>query len=276
MHRILSVRIVVFIAVGIFLAPALRGEDPEGPPLTAEQTTQLADLMSRDWKDRPAWAEMAVMILKGESMGSGKGWFTGSVRRHDWQWLVNQVPDAASDERIMPEELAGLSKDDFDRLDQDRDGAITANDFLFEKNPFMEDDSPAGPLFSRLDEDSNGRLTMKEMQRWFKRSADGSEFLSVEDLKDALGYGPRPPRAASESAGGPSKDPRWDMLGMLLNGEIGSFSEGPELGSEAPELDLPLVSHRQEGGGLELTDRMIKLEDFRGSKPVVLIFGSFT
>ncbi len=260
---------------GILVPSLSYAEDPVEPPLTSEQTTQLAEMIGRDWENRPAWAEMAVMILKGDGMGSGKGWFTPAERRHDWQWLAERMPDAASDDQITPAEIPALSDEEFARVDQDHDRVITPKDFLFEKNPFMEDDSPAGSIFSRLDDDSNGRLTMKELQRWFKRSSDGTDFLSVEDLKGALGLGPRPARRGND-AGEPRNDPRWEMMGMFLNGEMGSFSEGPELDSEAPELDLPLVAHQAEGGGLELTDRVIKLEDFRGSKPVVLIFGSFT
>ncbi len=246
----------------------------EDPPLTPKQTTQLAEMMERDWENRPPWAEMAVMILKGESMGSGKGWFTGAERRHTWQWLSDRMPEAAKDGRITAEEIPQLSEQDFERVDQDRDRAITEADFVFEKNPLMEDDSPAGSIFSRLDEDSNGRLTSKEVQRWFKQSTEDSDFLSVDDLKIALGLGPRPPRRRSDS-GEPRSDPRWKMMGMFLNGEMGSFSEGPTLDSDAPELDLPLVAHREDGG-LELTDEMVRLENYRGSKPVVLIFGSFT
>ena len=113
------------------------------------------------------------------------------------------------------------------------------------------------------------------MQAWFDRSSEGSDFLSIDDLKIALGFGPKPPRKRPNARGAPS-DPRWNMLGMLLNGEMGSLTEGPDLGAEAPELDLPLVAQKSEGGGLELTDRVAKLEDYRGKKPVVLIFGSFT
>ena len=66
------------------------------------------------------------------------------------------------------------------------------------------------------------------------------------------------------------------MMELLLRGEMGSLTEGPELESEAPELDLPLVALNEQAGGLELTDRFVKLADVRGQKPVVLIFGSFT
>ncbi len=63
---------------------------------------------------------------------------------------------------------------------------------------------------------------------------------------------------------------------MLLTGELGSLEPGPDLNAEAPELDLPLVAHKDDGSGLELTERFIKLADARGERPVVLIFGSFT
>jgi hypothetical protein len=250
-------------------------EEPPTAGLSPKQTSQLAQLMELDWQDRPEWAEMAVMILKGAPMKTGTGWFTPSNRRHDWDWLASRLPEAAKDDQITPDEFPQLTKEEFARVDRDADRVISPNDFRFEKNPFMEDDSPASSIFSRLDDDSNGRVTMKELERWFKKSSDDTAFLSVDDLKDALGLGPRPPRKKS-AAGRPRKDPRWEMLGMLLNGEMGSFSEGPSLNDDAPELDLPLVAHKAEGGGLELTDRMIRLEDFEKRKPIVLIFGSFT
>jgi hypothetical protein len=266
-----SFPLAVLLAISVVNPHAMFAEDP---PLTSEQTTQLAEMIERDWEDRPPWAEMAVMILKGGSMGSGKGWFTPAQRRHTWQWLADRLPEVSADGRITGEEIPELSEQDFEQVDQNRDGVITESDFVFEKNPMMEDDSPAGSIFSRLDEDSNGRLTAKEVERWFKQSTKGTDFLSVDDLKIALGLGPRPPRRDRDSSE-PRPDPRWKMMGMFLNGEMGSFSEGPALNSEAPELDLPLVAHREEGG-LELTDEIIRLENYRGSKPVVLIFGSFT
>ncbi len=232
-------------------------------------------MLDEDWKDQPAWGEMAVMILKGEPMGSGQGWFTGSQRRHDWQWLAERKPQAASDQRIGPDEIPELGEADFARVDTDMDGFITPSDFLFEKNPFMEDASPAGSIFSKLDGDSNGRLTRDELEHWFERSTEGSEYLSVNDLKSALGLGPRPPRPRPTGQR-PASDPRWKMMEMFLNGEMGSFSEGPSLNEDAPELDLPLVARSGEGTELKLTDRIVSLEDERERKPIVLIFGSFT
>jgi hypothetical protein len=273
--------ILLFVA-GIAVPGSLSAQEDDAVlPLTPEQTTQLGKLLDRDWEDRPPWADMAISILQGQSMGNGDGWFTGSERRHDWPWLAERYPDAAKDDQITSEEIPELTPEAFARIDQDRDRVLTPGDFRFEKNPLLEDDSPAGSVFTLLDEDSNGRLTMKELQRWFKRSSDGSDFLSIDDLKDALGFGPPPPRPRSEpgpksNKGQRREDRRWGMLGMLLNGEMGSLNEGPALGADAPELNLPLVARQSEGGGLELTDQFIQLESFRGKKPVVLIFGSFT
>lgn len=241
--------------------------------MSSDALSQLGALLDRDWKDRPEWAEMAVSILSGGGMGSGDGWFTGSERRHDWTWLSTQFPEAAADGQIEQDEIPQLSQAAFRRIDRHADRKLTSADFDFTSNPLMEDDSPAGSIFSRLDDDSNGRLTEEELQRWFKKSAGDSDFLSVEDLKGALGLNPKPPRP--NRGGGDRPDPRGNMLEMLLNGEMGSFAVGPAIGDDAPELDLPLLDHSEEGE-LKLTERFVKLADVRGERPVVLIFGSFT
>lgn len=249
-----------------------RAEEPP-PTMSSELANRLGDLIDRDWDGRPPWAEMAVTILKGEAIGSGKGWFTGSERRHDWDWLSQTFAEAAADKQIRRNEISILSKADFDRIDTDQDGKITAADFRFTKNPLLEDDSPVGSIFSRLDQDSNGRLTKQEFDSWFDRSAGGADFLSVEDLRHALGVRPKRTRKSVASS---ANDPRWKMLDLLVGGEMGSLTEGPDLDEQAPEIDLPLVSVNENGNGLELTDRIVKLSDSRDQKPVVLIFGSFT
>ena len=58
----------------------------------------------------------------------------------------------------------------------------------------------------------------------------------------------------------------WTLLKGLFNGEIGSSTEGPSLGQESPAFTLE--THDK--------SRRISLADYRGKKPVVLIFGSFT
>ena len=41
-----------------------------------------------------------VAILKGDDIRSGKGWYTGSERRHHWKWLETNFPEAAAGYRI--------------------------------------------------------------------------------------------------------------------------------------------------------------------------------
>lgn len=265
-------RLVLSIAITTMLVLDVRSEDPPAAALSPELSEQFANLLERDWENPPPWAEMGIAILKGDDIRSGKGWYTGSERRHDWKWLETMFPKAAAGNRIMREEIPQLDQDAFDRIDRNGDQQITPADFVFSKNPLLEDDSPASSIFSRLDDDSNGRLTLQELNRWFDRSAGPTEFLSVEDLKAALGLKPKPRQSRKA---GESPDRRWEMFRMLLTGELGSFTSGPTVDSQAPELDLPLVAHQAEGG-LELTDRFVKLADARGRRPVVLIFGSFT
>jgi peroxiredoxin len=52
----------------------------------------------------------------------------------------------------------------------------------------------------------------------------------------------------------------------LLSGELGSMREGPRVNQRASDFTL----QTQDGKG------QIRLSDFRGKKPVVLVFGSFT
>jgi peroxiredoxin len=51
-----------------------------------------------------------------------------------------------------------------------------------------------------------------------------------------------------------------------LSGELGSFFEGPDVGQRAPDFALRTQDGKQS----------IRLSQYRGVKPVVLVFGSFT
>jgi hypothetical protein len=111
----------------------------------------------------------------------------------------------------------------------------------------------------RGDADGDGRLTKAEWAAVFEKAAAGRDQLTAEDLR-ALLYPPQPPAGPSEP---PSKAV---LLRGLLSGEIGSIAEGPPLGGPAPDFALPT----HDGA------RSVRLAQFRGQRPVVLIFGSFT
>ncbi|MFO0966100.1 MAG: hypothetical protein U0793_11030, partial [Gemmataceae bacterium] len=130
-----------------------------------------------------------------------------------------------------------------DRFDPGRTGRIAAKDF-------------AGPpaWFARLDRDGDGVITPDDLD-WSRPSPSKEKGKGKEEKaagKDEKG-----------KAGKASKDV-WQRC--LLLGDLGSPFEGPRVDVEAPDFTLPT----QDG------KKQITLSDFRGKKPVVLVFGSFT
>jgi hypothetical protein len=207
--------------------------------------------------------QMTVSILRREPMRVGAGWFHPSRSSYDWKWLAGRM-DADRDGVITRREFKGPAEL-FDRLDRDGDGRLTPADFDWsERSPWVRQSRAAGMLFRRADVDTNGRISAAEWQALFKKAARGKDHLTPEDLR-ALLYPPPPPRRPGKrpEAGMP---PRWLLLAGLFRGEIGSLREGPRLGEMAPDFRL----QTQDG------KRTIRLSDYRGKKPVVLIFGSFT
>ena len=118
-----------------------------------------------------------------------------------------------------------------DRFDAERDGAIGPDEF----------DAPDRPeAWQALDRDGDGRLTPTDLD-WPAPEKDWSRY------RYTFRY-------------------RWNRAKAILNGDLGSMFEGPDLDAPAPDFTLPA----QDGSG-ERT-----LSHSRGEKPVVLIFGSFT
>lgn len=252
------------------------GAAPSGLP--PELIMRLGDLIERDWRDRPEWAQMAIGVLKDKQMGMGSrnGWFGPGQSRYDWTWLQQRFDKEPKDGKIEQSEFAsGISQTEFKRLDRDQNGAITEGDLDWSADNLALGDSPANQVFDRLDRDSNGRVTLEEVNQFFEKAAGEFEFLTPEDLREALGFResagrPKPGR------GEPPPGIRWKMFQRLLNGELGTLESGPDLEQMAPDFNLPLLEHDAEKTKLVLTDTFVRLSDLRGKRPVVLIFGSFT
>lgn len=99
-------------------------------------------------------------------------------------------------------------------------------------------------LLERYDRDGDGRIARAE----YTRSPRGFENLDADHdgWVSALDF-----------------DARWDGVPRV---ETFVWGEGgPEVGEPAPPIELPTTA----GGTL-------RLDAFRGQKPVVLVFGSFT
>jgi hypothetical protein len=249
-------------------------------PLSPGRAADAVPELPRTLRLSPAWREMlwqcvrerrppeivqmALAIARGSQMGPNAGWFHDGQSRYGWQWLARRY-DANRDGRITRKEFKGPAEL-FDRLDRDRDGVLTAADFDWsDRSPFVRQSRMTDAWFIRLDANSNGRISRAEWEAFFNRAARGKQYLTRDDLRAAL-----TPAAPAKSSGPPKKggggpSPMVFIRG-LLNGELGSHFEGPAVGAVAPDFTLPTHDGK----------RKVRLAEFRGRKPVVLIFGSFT
>jgi hypothetical protein len=213
----------------------------------------------------PEFVEMlAAILVNGSNMGPSSGWFCPSVSRYGWSWLAGRF-DRNKDGVLTANELKGAAPL-FRALDRDGDEAVTEDDLDWSPGSrFLQGRAQARGRFSRMDQNGNGRITLEEWEKAFEQAAKGKKFISQDDLADLLYAQPAQTAKARNAAAsqGPS---RLTLLKGLLTGEIGSPSEGPVLGQMAPDFDLE--THDK--------SRRIALADYRGKKPVVLIFGSFT
>lgn len=213
-------------------------------------------------KEREA-VQMLSAVLSGSQMGPGDGWFHPGQSRYGWDWLAERY-DTDKNGVVSKDELAGYGEL-FERLDRDHDGELKAEDFDWsEKSPFIKQQGMAGQLFARVDHSSNGRVSQEEWQKFFEKLAGEKGYVSREDLR--AGLFPPPPNVAAMAARAAEGPAEPTLIKGILSGELGSICEGPRIGAKAPDFELETEDGKQK----------VHLADFRGKKPVVLIFGSFT
>jgi hypothetical protein len=210
--------------------------------------------------------QMLAAIARGSMMGPGDGWFHPGQGLYGWDWLAARC-DADGDGRVTAEEFRGQA-DLFERLDRDRSGAVAADDFDWsDQSPFVRQMGQVGARFRLIDGDGDGRLSRREWDEFFVRSAGGEDGLIPEQFAQMLLLLPQRPPAGPPSAGPPPGEPsRLTLVTGLLKGEVGSMFEGPAPGQVAPDFALAT----RDG------TRRIGPAQFRGERPVVLIFGNFT
>jgi hypothetical protein len=207
--------------------------------------------------------QMFGALLKGSQMGPGGGWFHPSQSRYGWEWLAARagVPtDGKIDQKAFPGPAEA-----FQRLDRNRDGQLTADDFDWsDRSSFARQSMPATQWFRMADLNSNGRISQEEWLALFKRAARGKDYLTADDLREAF---PTMPPARQVPAGrNPDMPPPLLLLQRFFTGELGSFQEGPAVGEKAPDFTLKTYDGRA----------TVRLAGLVGTKPVVLVFGSFT
>jgi len=257
---------VMIFLVGWFVVPTVAGPCPAAGPAPKAAPAQpgadgLLEMIRLLGKvRRPEIVEMLWAIVNGSHMGPGEGWFHEGQSRYGWQWLARRHGIKATG-RITAKQFRG-PLDLFYRLDRDHDGVLTAADFDWsDRSPFVRQNNMADMWFYRLDANSNGRISRAEWEAFFKKAARGKDHLTADDLRAALAQAP----PAKKSGGGGGPAPVVFFRG-LFHGELGSFHEGPAVGDLAPDFQQPTHDGKKK----------YRLSDFRGKKPVVLVFGSFT
>lgn len=229
----------------------VRSDSPESHPRRAFGFGTI------DWVREREAVQLLVALAKGEELGPGRGWFKDSESCYGFEWLADRF-DTDGDGRITPDEFEGPAAF-FARLDRNKDGAIQADDFDWsDTSPYLRQVAASKSLFQRIDRNGDGRISAEEWNTIFMRMQSGKDHLDPDDLQALLFP---PPRHGNRP--GPSTTV---LLKGLLKAEIGSIFEGPAVGATAPDFELKT----QHG------DQTVRLSDYRGEKPVVLIFGSFT
>jgi hypothetical protein len=258
--------VTVFIFSAILSAvacPALAGaSEPVASRLDPLRYYDHVRAKLRAWH-APEIIQMPTAIAHGSEMGPGEGWFHGGQSRYGWSWLAARY-DKNKDGRITAEEFHGPAEL-FKALDRNHDGVLTSADFDWsDRSPYLREAMPSRMWFSRMDSNGNGRLTREEWLAYFDKIRHGKEYLTPEDLREAF---PLSPPANPPGAKPKKDDPSpFTLFAGLLTGELGSMFEGPSIGERAPDFRLKTHDGKQ----------TIRLAQYHGKKPVVLVFGSFT
>lgn len=233
--------------------------------------SSIVEESARAWTNprMPEFLEMLLTLLKGQSMGPGDGWYHDGQTRFGWNWLAARH-DLNQDGSITREEFL-TTPELFDLLDRNLDDLLEPSDLNWADGAARQADSLTSLWFTPMDGNSNGRISREEWDQLYTRLTAGKDYLSPLDLKRFLQKppppAPRPQQVPAEGEDSSRRGPSMlTLFKALFEGEIGSWQEGPGIGDDAPDFELEM----------ERGEDRVRLSDFRGKKPVVLIFGSFT
>lgn len=240
-------------------APPAEKSNPAAASLPDLSKVSASDIeKAYEGAEQPEAVKMLLAISKGSSMGANDGWFGPADSRFSFKWLAERqgTPEATA---IPKDKFLGEAVW-FARLDRNKDGRITPDDLDWsDRNPWVQQAYLVNRIFRRMDPSGDGKVTQDELTKFFQMASEGKDYVSSENLRDAL--------LGGASGFTPGDAPNKEMLiRALFAGEVGSLNEGPKLNAQAPLFALK--THDGE--------KMVNLADLIGKQPIVLTFGNFT
>jgi hypothetical protein len=228
-------------------------------PKNAEAAAALLEA-AYEGRTPPESVRMLAAVLRGSRMGPGDGWFGPAEIRYSWKWLAKRCGVDPAKGGIARKQFPG-SDAAFARLDRDKNGAITPDDFDWsDRSPYIQMSYMVNRFYRKLNAEGNGHLSKEELLQFFDKAAQGKDHLTPDDFRDALLGGPSPQPQPSDI---PSQAV---LIRGLFAGELGSMNEGPKLNEPAPDFTLKTSDGKE----------FVQLSKRIGPKPIVLVFGSFT
>ncbi len=250
------------ISQGLCLLGLVQGADPR----TGSDVPIVQAQANPPW----TWPAAGTAVKRIYQTYHGLNWPPRGGEQNPFQWdRVAARFDLNHDGAISPKEL-NAPREWFERLDRNRDGQLTKDDFDWAPDSAIEKQTrTARQSFRAFDADGNGRLTAEEWQEAFAKVTKGKEFLTDEDFAKVLYPAATVNRAgAARRPGGRGRSNTTPFLRIQRFMEQGMpwHTEGPGVGDPGPDFVLSTPDKKQ----------TVRLSDFRNKKPVVLSFGSFT
>jgi thiol-disulfide isomerase/thioredoxin len=215
---------------------------------------------------RPEAADELMSLLFSTPSQPVPTWYGPAHSRYDWAWVSSRF-DSNRDGKVFRKELA-VPDTTWKLLDRDGDGVVTIEDQDWENSAWARQEAEAQRKFRTLDADNDGRLTAAEWAESFTRAAGTEDGLSFDEFRRNL----LPAQSQSQTQNGDRRTMtmtpkrRADYIKAVLTEDVGTFNEGPQVGETAPDFSLNTHDGKAR----------ISLSSFRGSRPVVLTFGSYT
>lgn len=226
----------------------------------AKEAARVADVLDRQYpQPQSEAARMLIAILRGSQLNGTDGWFGPSQSRYSWEWLAARSGVDAT-KAITLKEFTGPQAL-FTQLDRDGNGKLMASDFDWsDRSPYVMQANLYSRFFRRLDGNGDGKLTKEEFDFAFEMLSRKGDSFTADQFRRMM----IPRGTGGFSAGDAPSIPI--LVKGLFGNEIGSMTEGPNLGEVAPDFTL-----KSADGSKNIT-----LSKLFGEKPTVLCFGNFT